>query len=162
MKEIMEATYNAIMAKTGTRKKREISDDQKEALSMGREQSRIVRRYLEAISESRPRPGRKRTEESIRTQLALIDEKLSEANPLNRLHLVQQKMDLENELSQMQTKLDLGPLEEAFLEVAAEYGARKGISRQAWREVGVPLETLKRAGITDSTSHRLDRDDDLE
>ena len=71
-------------------------------------------------------------------------------------------MDLENELSQMQTKLDLGPLEEAFLEVAAEYGARKGISRQAWREVGVPLETLKRAGITDSISHRLDRDDDLD
>ncbi|NNN14531.1 MAG: hypothetical protein HKL82_01560 [Acidimicrobiaceae bacterium] len=140
------------MADTSVRKKREISDDQKEALSVGRDQSRIVRRYLEAISESKPRPGRKRTEESIRSQLASIDARLADANPLNRLHFIQLKMDLELELSQLQTKMDLAPLERAFIEVAAEYSSRKGVSKHAWREVGVPAEVLKRAGISDSSS----------
>ena len=61
-------------------------------------------------------------------------------------------MDLELELSQLQTKMDLAPLERAFIEVAAEYSSRKGVSKHAWREVGVPAEVLKRAGISDSSS----------
>ena len=34
--------------------------------------------------------------------------------------------------------VDLGAIEEAFVEVAASYSARQGISYAAWREVGVP------------------------
>ncbi len=33
---------------------------------------------------------------------------------------------------------------------AKSYGERKGISYEAWRQLGVPAEVLKRAGITKS------------
>ena len=41
--------------------------------------------------------------------------------------------------------------ERAFVEAAAPYGERKGISYKAWREVGVPAAVLKRAGIRAET-----------
>ena len=31
--------------------------------------------------------------------------------------------------------------------VAAAFSTRKGISKKAWREVGVPAAVLKRAGV---------------
>jgi hypothetical protein len=36
------------------------------------------------------------------------------------------------------------------VEYAASYGARKGITYAAWREVGVPVSVLKAAGISRS------------
>ena len=43
---------------------------------------------------------------------------------------------------------DISELEDAFVEVAVSYSGRKGITYSAWREVGVPAATLKRAGIS--------------
>lgn len=77
-------------ATVGARKAtRPMSDDHKAALAEGREQGRAVRRYLEAVESAKPRRGRKRTPESIRRRLAAIDEQLPAADPLNRVHLVQ-------------------------------------------------------------------------
>ena len=42
----------------------------------------------------------------------------------------------------------LQQLEAAFVKAAAAYAKRKSISYAAWREVGVPADVLKRAGIT--------------
>jgi hypothetical protein len=61
-------------------------------------------------------------------------------------------MDLEAELETMDTGADLGALERAFVDYAREYSARKGITYQAWRSVGVPPTTLKAAGISRSGS----------
>ena len=69
------------------------------------------------------------------------------AAPVQQLQLVQERMDLEAELEAMQTKVDLSELEDEFVAVAATYGARKGISYAAWREVGVDAAVLKRAGV---------------
>ena len=57
-------------------------------------------------------------------------------------------MDLQAELEQLQGGgVDLTELEASFVKVAADYGARKGISYTAWREGGVDAAVLKKAGI---------------
>ncbi len=139
-------------AKAATRPSRApMSDEHKAALAEGREQGRVVRRYLEALELHRPRRGRKRTAESIERRLAAIHERLATADPLNRLQLSQEQMDLEAELASMgESGVDMGELEEAFVQVAADYAARKGLSYDAWRAAGVSPATLRRAGISRS------------
>jgi hypothetical protein len=56
-------------------------------------------------------------------------------------------MDLQAELSVKTENIDLSELERAFVAVARQYGERKGISYNAWREAGVDAAVLKRAGI---------------
>ncbi len=124
-----------------------MSDSHKAALAEGREQGRSVRRYLEALEAHKPKRGRKRTQESIEKRLAAIEEQLPEADPLTRLHLVQERMNLQNELAAGDNSVDLAALEEGFVEAASPYGQRKGITYAAWREAGVDPAVLRRAGI---------------
>ena len=129
-------------------RQRSMSDEHKAALAEGREQGRVVRRYLEALESHRPKRGRKRTPESIAKRLAAIDEQLAAADPLTRLHLVQERMDLEAELAASDGDgADLDELEAAFVEVAAAYGERKGLTYDAWRSIGIAPRVLKAAGI---------------
>ncbi len=135
----------AAAAKT---RQRTMSDEHKVALAEGREQGRVVRRYLEALESHRPKRGRKRTPESVTKRLAAIGEQLTTADPLNRLHLVQERLDLERELASSEGNgADVEELEAGFIEVAAAYGERKGLSYEAWRSIGVAPSVLKAAGI---------------
>ena len=124
-----------------------MSAEHKQALARGREEGRAVRRYLEAVEHQRPRRGRKRTPESIRRRLAQVKERVPGADPLSRLHLLQEQADLEAELARMAKAEDMAQLERAFVKVAKAYGARKGISYNAWRAAGVPASVLSKAGI---------------
>lgn len=124
-----------------------MTDDHKAALALGRQQGRAVRLYLEALEATRPKRGRKRTPESVQKRLAAIEEKLPTADPLTRLQLVQERMDLQKELTTFAEPVDISALEAAFVEAAREYGERKGISWAAWREAGVPAPLLAKAGI---------------
>jgi hypothetical protein len=125
-----------------------MSAEHKEALARGREEGRAVRLYLEAIEEQRPRPGRRRTADSITRRLAAVNEKLAGADALTRLHLLQERADLDAELARAGTVDDLADLEAKFLKVARSYGERKAIGYSAWRAAGVEAEVLERAGIT--------------
>lgn len=121
----------------------------KAALAQGRTQGRAVRVYLEALDASRPKRGRKRTPESIRSRLAKVEAEIPDAAPVQRLQLVQERMDLEAELAAAAAPtVDLEALEKEFVEAAKGYSVRKGISYAAWREAGVPAATLKAAGIS--------------
>ncbi len=124
-----------------------MSDSHKAALAEGREQGRAVRRYLEALEAHRPKRGRKRTTESVQRRLTAIDEKVNEVDALTRLHLVQEKMNLEAELASTDNAVDLGSLEDGFVAAAAPYGQRKGITYAAWRQAGVDPGVLRKAGI---------------
>ena len=124
-----------------------MSDSHKAALAEGREQGRAVRRYLEALEAHRPKRGRKRTTESVQRRLSAIDEKVNDVDALTRLHLVQEKMNLEAELASTDNAVDLGSLEEGFVAAAAPYGQRKGITYAAWRQAGVDPGVLRKAGI---------------
>ncbi len=129
-----------------------MTDEHKAALAIGRAEGRAVRDYLDALRANKPKRGRKRTAESISARLGAIDEQLAEADPLAELKLVQERMDLANELENMGSGVDLSSLEDEFVNVAAGYSQRQGISYAAWREVGVDASVLKRAGISRSAS----------
>jgi len=126
---------------------REVTDEHKAAMAAGRAESRAVRAYLEAMEQVRPRRGRKRTPESIQARLAALTSQLDDAEPMDRLKLVQERMDLEAELATMGQTIDITELEAEFVKVAASYSKRNGISYAAWREVGVDPSILKTAGI---------------
>lgn len=130
-------------------KKTAMTDEHKAALAEGRNQSRAVGRYLEALEAHKPKRGRKRTAESVKNRLATVAEALDDAAGVQRLNLLQERRDLEVELAGMQAGApDLSALEKDFVKVAKAYAKSKGISYGAWREFGVPPEVLKKAGIT--------------
>ena len=127
-----------------------MSDEHKAALAEGRNQGRSVRRYLEALDAHKPKRGRKRTPESMQKRLDRIDVELASADPLKRLQLIQERLDLTAELDAASETIDLSGLEKEFVDAAAAYSARKGISYAAWRELGVEPAVLKKAGISRS------------
>jgi hypothetical protein len=119
----------------------------KQALAVGREESRAVRRYLEALESHKPKRGRRRTPQSIEVRLAQIDARLPNADALSRVHLVQERLNLQSEIASRQDPIDLTSLEDNFVKAASGYGARKGLSYSAWRAAGVDANVLRRAGI---------------
>jgi hypothetical protein len=70
---------------------------------------------------------------------------------MTRLSLIQERLDLKDELRRLDTAVDLTDVEAEFVAAAKAYGERKGISYQAWREIGVPAAVLKSAGISRSS-----------
>lgn len=136
--------------KASSRKKYDMSEEHKASLAAGREQSRLVREYLVALNESRPKRGRKRTAESVQKRLEAVNTALqSEDDPLKRLALASEKESLVSELEHFSGEsVDVSELEKRFIEVAAEFSVRKNVTYNAWREVGVPPNVLKAAGIT--------------
>ena len=130
--------------------KRPMTPEHKAALALGRTEGRVVREYLEALRANKPTPGRKRTAESIQRRLAAVERELPDADPVNELRLVQERLDLLAELEHFGQRVDLGALEAAFVEVAKSYSERTGISYPAWRAVGVTATVLKAAGISRS------------
>jgi hypothetical protein len=128
-----------------------MSAEHKAALARGREEGRVVRRYLDALARRRPRAARRRSPEAIERRLAAIEAELAEADSLQRLHLIQERSDLQAELNQREPEDDLATLERAFVKVAASYSERKGIDYATWRAVGVSAQVLDRAGVRRSS-----------
>jgi hypothetical protein len=125
-----------------------MSVEHKAALAEGRDQGRAVRRYLEALEANKPKRGRKRSPDSMKKRLAAVEDEIAAADPLKRLHLVQERLDLQASLEASKATVDIEELEKEFVEAAATYSQRKGISYSAWRELGVPSSVLDRAGIS--------------
>jgi hypothetical protein len=135
------------MATAKSRKKTSMSDEHLQALAKGRTEGAAVRRYLVALENHKPRRGRKRTPESMKRRLNAIEQSLPKVDPLLRVHLLQERIDLEHALEASHETVDLKALEDDFIKAAKTYGERKRISYAAWREAGVDAAILKRAGI---------------
>lgn len=132
--------------------KRTMSDEHKAALAEGRNQGNAVRSYLEALEATKPKRGRKRTEETVRKQLESVYEQLEDATPLAKLQLVQKQFDLEAELESFNEEtFDIAELEADFVAAAAGYSERKKIGYAAFRAVGVKPDVLRQAGIPRGT-----------
>jgi hypothetical protein len=126
-----------------------LTPQHKQAMAAGRKEGQAVKAYLDALEEHRPRRGRRRTPDSIQKRLAAIDTELGGASSLKRLQLLQERRDLQAELGTMGAESpDLGELVTGFTAVAKAYSQRKGISYATWRELGVPADVLKTAGVT--------------
>lgn len=134
-------------ARKKPRPKTGMSTSHKQALANGRAEGRIIREYLDAVEANRPKRGRKRTPESITRRLKVITKELAAADSVTKVRLVQERLDLQRELKKMKTKVDLEAIEKQFLRVAKRFSERNNITFDAWREVGVSPDVLKRAGI---------------
>lgn len=138
------------MAAATKTKKRVVSDDHKAAMAAGRTESRAVKNYLEGLELTKPKRGRRRTEENVAARLEVVTAELDgDPDPMTRLSLTQEQMDLTKELDGMQADvdIDMDALEKEFIAAAADFSARKGYTYGAWRKIGVSAEVLKAAGI---------------
>jgi uncharacterized Ntn-hydrolase superfamily protein len=129
------------------KKKPTMTAEHKAKLAAGRNESRAVARYLEALEAHRPKQGRKRTSESVAKQLAQTEAELKTATGIVRLELLQKQRDLKVEAERLSEGVDLTALEAEFVKVAKSYGERKGITYGTWRDFGVAADVLKKAGI---------------
>jgi hypothetical protein len=136
------------MAKRGP--KGPLSDEHKAALATGRVEGRIVRDYLEALRDNKPKRGRQRTAATISARLAAIETELSTADAIDELRLVQERRDLQIELDRKELAVDVSKLEADFVKVAKNYSQRQGIAYASWRDVGVKASVLKAAGLSPS------------
>lgn len=127
--------------------KREMSADHKAALAKGRTEGRVVREYLEGLRATKPKRGRKRTAETVQARLDKIEDELTDASPIDELLLIQERRDLQDELTAMSQTINMSALEDAFVSVAKSYSTSKKISYASWRDVGIDASVLKRAGI---------------
>ncbi len=130
------------------RKTREVTAEHKAAMIQGRTEARIVRQYLEALQGLQPSGKRRRSKETLEKKLAAVTEELATANAVGRLHLIQERIDLQKAIDAASQSVDIEELEAEFITVAASYSERKGISHRAWREVGVAPGVLRQAGIS--------------
>lgn len=127
--------------------KKPMSDEHKAALAEGRRQGRAVRDYLAVIDQDRRR-GPRLTADQLQERISEVQGQIDDENdPVKRLDLVQKRLDYEDRLAEAGDEVDLDALEKGFIEVAKDYGERKGISYTAWREIGVPAPVLKQAGV---------------
>lgn len=132
---------------TSSDRKREVTPEHKAAMIQGRTETRVVRQYLEALDGVRQSGGRRRSKETLAKKLAAVEQELESTDAVGRLHLVQERIDLQKAIEAAEQNVDIGELEEAFVSIAASYSERKGISYQAWREVGVTPAVLRQAGV---------------
>jgi hypothetical protein len=130
------------------RRKGRMSDEHREALATGRNEGRLVKRYLDALEMNKPRRGRKRTPESIEKRLAVIEDQIADADGFKKVQLIQERINLWNESQMDDLAIDISTLEEEFVQIALSFSQRKGITYAAWREAGVPADVLRRAGIS--------------
>ncbi len=126
-----------------------MTEEHKAALAQGRVESRAIKAYLEALSERKP--GRPVTKESLRKRLETVNGKIdSTDNPLDKVELIQSKLDIEKALAEIEEAKDMDVLEAGFVEHAATYSERKGVTYTAWRAFGVPAKVLRDAGIKET------------
>ncbi len=121
--------------------------EHKAALAKGRIESRAIKAYLAVATKPKKR-GRPVTKESLQNKIGGLDKSIrAEDDPLARVDLIQARIDAQRALDDLEDEADLAELEKGFVEHAAPYSERKGITWTAWREAGVPAATLRKAGI---------------
>ena len=137
-------------SKNGTSKnggRSPMSVTHKQALAEGRESSRHVRAYIDALEKNRPKRGRKLDRDAVKKRIELIDENLKTAGGFERLNLLVDKQALLGKLDGADATIDLSDLRAKFIVHAKAYGERRNITYATWRSVGVPAADLKAAGI---------------
>lgn len=103
--------------------------------------TRTVRAYLRALEQ----PLRRSDPDRLATRIDDTATRIAnEPRPHVRLELVQRRLDLEQRLHALQQR---DQLERDFVAVAATYAERRGITADAWRELGVAERILAEAGL---------------
>lgn len=122
-----------------------LSNAQKAAMAEGRREARIVESYLNSLEQKRLQRGR-RTAAQIEAELVRVNTEIDAASAIEKLALLQERENLHREALESPPEDD-SELEAQFVAIARGYGERKGISYSTWREIGVPKDILKAAGV---------------
>lgn len=132
----------------GVMSRRTLTAAEKTKMARGRKQANTVDRYLKQLERLKTHDKRQASlsPEELEIEAEGLAIALETAEGVQRLQLLQRREDLQRLALEAVPQEDEA-LVEAFIEVAAVYGERKGISYSTWREVGVPAEVLRRAGI---------------
>lgn len=104
-----------------------------------------VRRYLKALDER----------DSIRKKWSDPEKRLIEVSaaleerpePIQRLKLLQMRVELRQAVAAQAEAQEFAKITDEFVDVAASYSKRIGISYAAWRDYGVPPAILNKAGV---------------
>jgi hypothetical protein len=113
-----------------------------------RAETKAVAAYLAALKGPRPSGSSKAKREGLLRRRAHIEQWTSEErSPIREVELIQQRLDIDAQLAQIDEAARLPELEEAFVNVAASWAKRSGITAAALGEAGVPAGVLKRAGL---------------
>jgi hypothetical protein len=123
-----------------------VTNEQLDATAAGR----TVHRYLEALGSYRPKPGRKRTREAIERRLAVISDAIPTVDRLCALKLIQERIDLQAELTTINAGDELADWERDFVVVAATFSDQHALSYHGWRRASVPAAVLREAGLSRS------------
>lgn len=126
-----------------------MTDAHKEANEVARAENRAVKAYLTYLDEMTAKQ-RRADPDVLQKRIIEIAERIKDATPFQRIHLIQDRRNLEEDLRAHEQggAADAAALEDAFVAIAAVFSSRKGIDYASWREFGVPVATLERAGIT--------------
>jgi hypothetical protein len=141
---------------------RQLTPREKEAMSEGRERSRIIDKYLRELATGKYHkrgPG-KADPASIKAELADLDTKLATAEGIQKLLLTQKREQLTLDLEGRGDEDKFQQLEQAFMRVARQFSADRGISYNAWRDMGVPARVLLKAKIFPPQSRSRSEDPD--
>ncbi len=126
--------------------RRKLTQKEIEAIQKGRAETQAIKDYLESLH---TRPGRRVDPKTIERRLAKARQALAAAkNPLQKIELTEKVLRLEKALKEAQKGGGkTSDVEKAFIQHAASFARRKGISYRAFREMGVPPDVLAKAGI---------------
>ncbi len=124
----------------------EMTQEHKEALARGRKEARAIKAYLKTVDTGRH--GRTVSRESLEKRLEKTNRKIEDSDdPLKTVDLIQTRLDIELALSRVEDVESIERYEAKFVEYAASYSERKGVSYTAWRQFGVPAAVLRNAGV---------------
>ena len=128
---------------------RPLPEKNKRLMAEGRERSRIVDAYIKALQSHKYR-GRGVTPpdpESLRNRIGELDDRIKKASGMDRVVLIQERLNCQNQLSSLDKEKEFQELEAKFLSVIRQVSIDRKISYQAWREAGVTVRTLAKAGM---------------
>lgn len=120
-------------------------------MQQGRTEGAAIRRYIDAlkVEQAPKRRGRRRTPDEIRTEVAKIDLTIKDGvDALEEISLRQRRLLLVSDLQETEPRIKSADHEDEFVKAVKPYSERKGIAYDVWREIGVPVIVLRKAGIT--------------
>lgn len=129
------------------RKRVSPTPDHLSKLEQGRQAGRAIRAYLDYL-EVATAPKHRGRKVDWQNRYDAAQAALAETtDSIERLRYTQDIIDAEQELARQVPEVDVERLEEGFIKWGPWYTEHKGISRTAWRSVGVPAAVLRRAGL---------------
>ena len=124
-----------------------MTDEHKKNMAEGRRHRRTVDSYLKALEQFPKIEQQRKNAAANKDRIAQLSEEIDQASGVDKLILVQQRENLTRDSAVGTADFNIEELEAEFVEVAAAYGEKLGISYTSWRDLGVPKDVLQRAGV---------------